>query len=88
MQIAQASPAPSSADDKKLAQARVRGPVDSDIAAFVGTRDQQVQPYYRELFVEGERNAVLNLDRLGLIELQRHHLNDAAWLLDTRCRTY
>jgi len=79
VRLAQAAPAPI---DKKLAQARLRGAVDADINAFIAARDPQVRPYYRELFVEGERNAVLNFDRLGLIELQRHHLADAAWLFD------
>lgn len=38
--------------------------------AFAASQSPQLQPLYRAAFLEGERNAVLNLDRLGLAAME------------------
>jgi hypothetical protein len=77
------SAAPQLTDEERhVQQARLKGAYDPDVDAFVANRDERVKPYYRALFVEGERNAVLNFDRVALVELERNNIKDATWALD------
>lgn len=46
------------------------GPYPADIEAFVGVQQEQLRPYYKSLYLGGERNAVLNLSRLGLAAME------------------
>lgn len=71
-----------SADEKRAIAARQKGVYEPDLTAFLAHRDPAVQPYYKALFSEGERNAVLNFDRIGLIEMERHNFKDAAYAFD------
>lgn len=66
-------------EQKRIASERLKGPYKPDIDAFASGRASELQPYYRTLFVEGERNAVLNFNRIGLLELQRNNLPAAKW---------
>jgi tetratricopeptide (TPR) repeat protein len=50
--------------------------------AFAAERDAPVAPLYRALFLEGERNAVLNLNRLGLAAMESGDVETAERAFD------
>lgn len=41
--------------------------------AFAGKAPEKLQPFYRALYLEGERNAVLNFSHLGLAAMETGH---------------
>ena len=41
--------------------------------AFAGKAPEKLQPFYRALYLEGERNAVLNFNHLGLAAMETGH---------------
>lgn len=53
------------------------GPYPDEIAAFVAPRPEPLKPYYQALLTGGERNAVLNLSRLGLAAMELQQWADA-----------
>lgn len=67
---------------KDAAGARLKGPVESDIVLFLEDKDPELQFAYRALFVDGERNSVLHLERIGLLEMQKGNYQAAAWAFD------
>lgn len=70
------------AESKKVTALRLAGPYEPDVVTFLEGKPPELKNHYRALFVEGERNAVLNLNRLGLAELQLGHLPSAKWAFD------
>lgn len=58
------------------------GPYPDQIAAYVDARPAPLRPLYRALYLGGERNAVLNFERLGLAAFQAGLYKDAAWAFD------
>ena len=51
-------------------------------ADFVGSQPASLQPYFSQLYREGERNAVLNFDRLGVAALVNHQYDIAKRAFD------
>ena len=64
-----------------IAPARA-APEDALLAEFLAMATPDLKPYYQVLFMEGYRNAVLNFDRLGLMELERGHVGRARWAFE------
>ncbi|MCG8504825.1 MAG: hypothetical protein MI755_09485 [Sphingomonadales bacterium] len=58
------------------------GPYPDEIAGYVVDKPAELQKFYRSLFIEGERNAVLNFSRLGLAAVDTGHYRTAEWALD------
>jgi hypothetical protein len=56
--------------------------IPEDTQAFVGNKPAELQPFLRTMFEEGERNAVLNQDRLGLAAIETKNYDVAAHALD------
>ncbi len=64
-----AEKAAAKAREKQLREWRSQygeGPYPDEIDAFLQNKPDQLKPYWRSLFVGGERNAVLNFERLGM----------------------
>ncbi|HZV08854.1 MAG TPA: hypothetical protein VFF94_03820, partial [Novosphingobium sp.] len=57
-------------------------PADTPAGSFAGSRPQPLRPIYRALYNGGERNAVLNFERLGLAALQMGDYSRAEWAFD------
>lgn len=89
--------APASAEDLKAAKAAAKaeekrqremrakyglGPYPEEIAAYVDTKPEALRPFYRNLYTQGERNAVLNFQRLGLAAFQAGQYKEAEWAFD------
>jgi tetratricopeptide (TPR) repeat protein len=58
------------------------GPYPDEIAAYADAHAEMLRPLYRTLYTGGERNAVLNFERLGLAAFEAGQFKDAAWALD------
>ncbi len=58
------------------------GPYPAEIASFVAMRPEALRPFYKSLFIEGERNAVLNFNRLGLAAMEMGYISHAEWAFD------
>lgn len=58
------------------------GPYPDEIARYVASKPETLRPLYSALYTGGERNAVLNFERLGLAAYQQGMLKDAAWAFD------
>ena len=58
------------------------GPYPVEIDAFVSSRPEKLRPLYRTLYTGGERNAVLNLQRLGLAAIRSGEWGAAEWAFD------
>jgi hypothetical protein len=67
---------------KLAAAARLKGPYEPDVAQFTSIASPDLTGKYRALFVEGERNAVLNFNRIGVLEFQAGNLERAKWAFD------
>lgn len=71
-------------------QARVRalqrqyglGPYPEETEAYLASKPEPLRPLYRALYTGGERNAVLNFQRLGLAAMQAGEWKDAQWAFD------
>ncbi|MFC3053174.1 hypothetical protein [Kordiimonas pumila] len=67
---------------KKLEKEYGLGPYPYEIERFLADKPQALIPFYRSLYIEGERNAALNFDRLGLAAMEVGLYDHAAWALD------
>lgn len=68
-----ASKAALKAREKQLREWRSQygeGPYPDEIDAFLLDKPDRLKPYWRTLFVGGERNSVLNFERLGLAAIE------------------
>lgn len=73
--------------DEKRRQADLRrkygdGPYPDEIAAYVASKPAALQTLYKTLYVGGERNAVLNFERLGLVAMEQGLWADAEAAFD------
>ena len=74
-----------SAERKRLADLRRKygeGPYPDEIAAYVADKPEALKPLYKTLFIGGERNAVLNFQRLGLAAMDSGNWKDAETAFD------
>lgn len=84
-EAAKAAKAAAKAEARRMAQLRAQygeGPYPDQIAAYADARPEPLRPLYRTLYTGGERNAVLNFQRLGLAAFQGGFYKDAAWAFD------
>ncbi len=51
-------------------EAKTVDSIQKDAERFAARQPEELQPYFKALYVEGEHNAVLNFDRLGLAALE------------------
>jgi tetratricopeptide (TPR) repeat protein len=58
------------------------GPYPDEIEAFAQTREEKLRGYYRVLYYDGEHNAVLNYERLGLLSMELGYYGDAEKAFD------
>lgn len=58
------------------------GPYPDQISAYADAKPEAVRGLYRALYVGGERNAVLNFERLGLAAFEAGLYKDSAWAFD------
>jgi hypothetical protein len=80
-----AAKAAAKAEERKLRELRAKygeGPYPDQIAAYADARPEPLRPLYRTLYAGGERNAVLNFQRLGLAAYEAGLYKDAAWAFD------
>lgn len=80
-----ADPAAAKVRAKQVAEWRKtygEGPYPDEVEAFVATHKEPLRPYYKSLYTGGERNAVLNLSRLGLAAMELGHWTDAEHAFD------
>lgn len=80
-----AARAAAKAEARRMAQLRAQygeGPYPDQISAYVDARAEPLRPLYRALYTGGERNAVLNFQRLGLAAFEGGQYKDAAWAFD------
>lgn len=54
----------------------------AETQAFIANKPAELQPFFKTLYEDGERNAVLNEDRLGLAALETGHYAIAEQALD------
>ncbi|MEX0299303.1 MAG: hypothetical protein AB3N28_09555 [Kordiimonas sp.] len=67
---------------KKLSEQYGMGPYPFETWQFVSDKPLYLQPFYRSLFLEGERNATLNFNRLGLAAMELGFYDHAEWAFD------
>ncbi|WP_085811426.1 hypothetical protein [Sphingomonas sp. TZW2008] len=70
---------------KKQSELRAKygdGPYPDQISAYADAKPDAVRALYRALYVGGERNAVLNFERLGLAAFEAGLYKEAAWAFD------
>ncbi len=82
---AKAAKAAATAEKKRLAElTRLygAGPYPVEIDAYLANKPETLKPLYKTLFVGGERNAVLNYQRLGLAAMEQGHWQDAERAFD------
>lgn len=58
------------------------GPYPDEVEAFAQTREEKLREYYRVLYYDGEHNAVLNFERLGLLSMELGYYGDAEKAFD------
>ncbi|MBO9375186.1 hypothetical protein GG804_00255 [Sphingomonas histidinilytica] len=58
------------------------GPYPDEVEAFAQTRQEELRGYYRTLYYDGEHNAVLNYERLGLLSMELGYYADAEKAFD------
>lgn len=83
--VAVADPVATAAHDKQVREwKRVygEGPYPDEIDGFVNARHEPLRPYFKALYTGGERNAVLNLSRLGLAAMELGQWRDAEQAFD------
>lgn len=57
-------------------------PASEDAVAYAASKPEALRPYYQALYVDGEHNAVLNFQKLGLAAMQLGQWRDAEWAFD------
>ncbi|MCK0068178.1 hypothetical protein [Kordiimonas laminariae] len=67
---------------KNLRKQYGMGPYPAEISNFVADKPEVLKPFYSSLFIEGERNATLNLNRLGLAAMEAGYYGHAEWAFD------
>jgi len=78
---------------KAMAQARAKqvaawkaqygpGPYPDEMDAYLANRQEKLREYYRVLYYDGEHNAVLNFERLGLLAMELGYYEDAEKAFD------
>lgn len=73
------------AEKRRLADLKRKygeGPYPAEVEAFVGSKPAVLQPLYKTLYTGGERNAVLNFERLGMVAMQQGLWADAEAAFD------
>lgn len=70
------------AQQRALIQKYGLGPYPEEIDNFLANKPDVLKPYYRTLYTGGERNSVLNFQRLGLVAIDNGLWKDAEWAFD------
>ncbi|PXA93108.1 hypothetical protein DMC47_22700 [Nostoc sp. 3335mG] len=84
-QAERAAKAAAKAEERRMKDLRAKygdGPYPDQIAAYADARPEPLRPLYRTLYTGGERNAVLNFQRLGMAAFEAGLYKDAAWAFD------
>jgi len=76
------TPAEAARKQAELRRLYGMGPYPDEIDAFIGSRPEKLKPLFRTLYTGGERNAVLNLQRLGLAAMGEGEWQIAEWAFD------
>lgn len=58
------------------------GPYPDEMEAYLANRQEKLREYYRALYYDGEHNAVLNFERLGLVAMELGYYADAEKAFD------
>ncbi|KKC23839.1 hypothetical protein [Sphingomonas sp. SRS2] len=58
------------------------GPYPDEMDAYLANREEKLREYYRVLYYDGEQNAVLNFERLGLLAMELGYYADAEKAFD------
>jgi len=58
------------------------GPYPDEMDAYLASRQEKLREYYRVLYYDGEHNAVLNFERLGLLAMELGYYVDAEKAFD------
>lgn len=58
-------------------------PLDDRGRSYVATKPRPLQPFYASLYADGEHNAVLNFQRLGLAAIEVEAIAEAEWAFDS-----
>ncbi len=58
------------------------GPYPDEMDAYLANREEKLREYYRVLYYDGEHNAVLNFQRLGLLAIELGYYSDAEKAFD------
>ena len=58
------------------------GPYPEEVDAYLANRQEKLREYYRVLYYDGEHNAVLNFERLGLLAMELGYYADAEKAFD------
>ncbi|MBF6023224.1 hypothetical protein [Lysobacter niastensis] len=61
-------------------------PENPDAETFAQTKREELRPLYRTLYLDGEHNAVLNFERLGLAAMEIGAYDEAEWAFDEALR--
>lgn len=57
-------------------------PDSADADAYAQSKREALRPFYKTLYLDGEHNAVLNFERLGLAAMELGAYDEAEWALD------
>lgn len=82
---AKAAKAAAAAERKKVAELKRlygEGPYPDEIEAYLANKPEPLKPLYKTLFAGGERNSVLNFQRLGLAAMEQGLWPDAERAFD------
>lgn len=58
------------------------GPYPDEVDAYASSKPDALRPFYKTLYYDGEHNAVVNFERLGLAAMQLGHLKEAEEAFD------
>lgn len=67
---------------KNLVKKYGQGPYPAETERFVSDKPPELQKFYRSLYIEGERNATLNFNRLGVAAMEMGYFQHAEWAFD------
>jgi tetratricopeptide (TPR) repeat protein len=80
-----AAKAAAAAEKKKMAELKRKygeGPYPHEVDAYLADKPEGLKPLYKTLLTGGERNSVLNYQRLGLAAMEQGHWADAERAFD------